>query len=213
MPTRADIVAAFTQVRLIPILAVDTEDQALRTSECLLNAGLKVLELTLRTPAALQATAAVCRRFPEVIVGVGTVLSAAQLRATQEAGAQFAFSPGLTPQLATDAQASGFPFFPGVSSASALMLALEHGFDVLKLFPTEAVGGVKLARALGEPFPGVKFCATGGVSPSNVHEYLAQPNIACVGGSWVCRPQAIRAGDWAGIRQAAQKAVALLQDI
>jgi 2-dehydro-3-deoxyphosphogluconate aldolase/(4S)-4-hydroxy-2-oxoglutarate aldolase len=204
-----DIVAELGVARVLPILVVDDADQALRVVEILLSVGLRSVELTLRTPAALRAVAAVSKRFPEAVLGVGTVLTRAQLQAVQDAGAHFAISPGITPRLAAAAADSGFPFIPGVATAGEVMLALEHGFDVLKLFPADVVGGTPWLRAIAGPFAEVKFCATGGVTPANAREFLQEPNVLCVGGSWMCKQSAIRAGEWDAITTQARAAAAL----
>ncbi len=168
--------------------------------------------MTLRTPNAMKVVADVVKACPDVCVGVGTILTAAQLKSVQETGAAFGISPGITPVLAQAAAAAGFPYFPGVGGASDLMLALEQGFNVVKLFPSDLLGGIKMAKALGGPFPDVRFCLTGGVTLETTSALLQQNNVLCVGGSWMCPATLIEAGDWATIAKLAAAAVTAAAD-
>lgn len=208
----AEIVSQLSQVRVLPILVADDAQQAIRCVATLAENGLKAVEMTLRTPNALKALAEVIKACPDVCVGVGTVLTAQQLKAVQNVGAAFGISPGITPTLARAAADSGLPFFPGVGSASDVMLALEHGFNVLKLFPSDVVGGIKMAKALAGPFPEVRFCLTGGVTPEAVPQMLQQTNVLCVGGSWMCPASLIEANDWAAIAKLAADAVCVAKN-
>jgi len=180
------ILKQLSQLRVLPILVADDVQQAIRCVETLAENGLTAVEITLRTPNAMQVLEAVVKACPGVCVGAGTILTSAQLKAVQDTGAAFGISPGITPTLARAAADSGLPYFPGVGGASDLMLALEHGFNVVKLFPSDLVGSVKMAKALGGPFPDVKFCLTGGVTVETTPQLLQQGNVLCVGGSWMC---------------------------
>lgn len=200
------IVDKLCQLRVLPILVADNAQQAIKCVATLAEHGLIAVEITLRTPNAMNVVAQVVKACPEVCVGVGTILTEAQLKETQDVGAAFGISPGITPVLARAAADSGFPYFPGVGGASDLMLALEHGFDVVKLFPSDLLGGVKMAKALGGPFPHVKFCLTGGVTLESTPELLKQANVLCVGGSWMCPAALIENNDWAAIAKLAASA-------
>ena len=182
------ILNQLSQLRVLPILVADDAQQAIRCVETLALNGLAAVEITLRTPNAMQVLAAVVKACPDVCVGAGTILTEQQLKAVQDTGAAFGISPGITPTLARVAADSGLPYFPGVGGASDLMLALEHGFNVVKLFPSDLVGSVKMAKALGGPFPDVKFCLTGGVTVETTPQLLLQSNVLCVGDHG-CVPQ------------------------
>ena len=201
------IIAQLQQLRVLPILVADDVQQAISCVSTLAEYGLTAVEITLRTPNAMQVLAAVVKACPDVCVGAGTILTAQQLQAVQDTGAAFGISPGITPLLARAAADSALPYFPGVGGASDLMLALEHGFNVVKLFPSDLVGGIKMAKALGGPFPDVRFCLTGGVTLESTPQLLAQPNVLCVGGSWMCPASLIESGDWNLIGQLAAAAV------
>jgi 2-dehydro-3-deoxyphosphogluconate aldolase / (4S)-4-hydroxy-2-oxoglutarate aldolase len=206
--TRQDIIAQLAKIRVLPILVTDDVDQAIRTVETLAANGLPAIEITLRTPNAMTVLREVVKALPHVTVGAGTILTQAQLDAVKETGAAFGISPGITPVLAKAAAESGLPYFPGVGGASDLMLALEHGFDVVKLFPSDVVGSTKMAKALGGPFPDVRFCLTGGVTVESTPVVLQQSNVLCVGGSWMCPASLITANDWTAIGALAAAAAA-----
>lgn len=203
-----EITAQLAEVKVLPILVTDDVDQAIHCVNALAANGLPAVEITLRTPNAMTVLKEVVKACPQVTVGAGTILIPAQLDAVLATGAAFGISPGITPVLAAAARDSALPYFPGVGSASDLMLAVEHGFKVVKLFPADLVGGVKMAKALGGPFPDVKFCLTGGVTVESTPQMLAQPNVLCVGGSWMCPAPLINAADWAQIGQLAAAAAA-----
>lgn len=203
---KTDIVQQLGQLRVLPILVADDQQQAIRCVQTLAENGLTAVEITLRTPNAMQVLAAVVKACPTVVVGAGTILTAQQLRQVQDSGAAFGISPGITPVLARAAADSGLPYFPGVGGASDLMLALEHGFNVVKLFPSDLLGSTKMAKALGGPFPDVKFCLTGGVTVETTPQLLQQSNILCVGGSWMCPGNLIVANDWSAIGKLAAAA-------
>ena len=202
------ILKQLSQLRVLPILVADDIQQAIRCVETLAENGLTAVEITLRTPNAMQVLEAVVKACPSVCVGAGTILTRQQLEAVQDTGAAFGISPGITPTLARAAADSGLPYFPGVGGASDLMLALEHGFNVVKLFPSDLVGSVKMAKALGGPFPEVKFCLTGGVTVETTPQLLQQANVLCVGGSWMCPANLIVANDWSAIGKLASAAAA-----
>ena len=194
---------------VIAVLTIEREGDAVPLARALVEGGLKVLEITLRTQAALPSIAAIARDVPEALVGVGTVTSGGDLDRAGAAGACFAVSPGLTDRLAAEAKGAAVPLLPGVATAGELMRAVEYGYDRLKFFPAEASGGVAALKGFAAPFPSVKFCPTGGVTPDNVRSYLDCPNVLCVGGSWVAPKAAISAGDWAAITELARAAASL----
>ncbi|QOT78786.1 bifunctional 4-hydroxy-2-oxoglutarate aldolase/2-dehydro-3-deoxy-phosphogluconate aldolase [Cupriavidus basilensis] len=203
------LIERLVNVPVIPVLEFSSVDEALHVSEALIGGGLPVLEITLRTAVALDAIKAVAAAFPQACVGAGTVLTAADLKAVSEAGAQFAVSPGLTPALAVAAQGAGVALLPGVATASEAMAAMEAGFKFLKFFPAEASGGVPMLKSLYGPFAQLRFCPTGGIDLARAPTYLALPNVVCVGGSWVVPKDAVAKGDWARVRTLAQEAAAL----
>jgi 2-dehydro-3-deoxyphosphogluconate aldolase/(4S)-4-hydroxy-2-oxoglutarate aldolase len=173
--------------------------------------GVRVAEVTLRTPAACDAIRAIAAEVPEIVIGAGTVLSGKDLDAAAKAGAKFAISPGITPALLGAARGGPIPFLPGVASASEIMLALEAGFDHLKFFPANVLGGADALKALAGPFPTVRFCPTGGITLASAPGYLALANVVCVGGSWLAPAAAITAEDWSAIEQVAREAVSVLK--
>ncbi|MCZ0813920.1 MAG: bifunctional 4-hydroxy-2-oxoglutarate aldolase/2-dehydro-3-deoxy-phosphogluconate aldolase [Pseudomonadota bacterium] len=190
---------------VIPVLVIDIPEQAAPLASALVAGGLPVLEVTLRTPAALEAITAM-RAVQGVIVGAGTVLNSQDAQAAHQAGAQFAVSPGSTPNLLEACAALDLPLLPGATTATEAMLLLERGYDMLKFFPAEASGGVAALKALAGPLPSLAFCPTGGVTPENAGDYLSLPNTLCVGGSWVAPTDALREGDWARITSLARAA-------
>jgi len=194
---------------VIPVIVMEREQDALPLAEALLAGGVKVLEVTLRTPAGLPAIEAIARHLPEAVVGVGTVLNADDARRASEAGARFAVSPGYTSAVGSACKALGLPLLPGVATSSEIMAALADGFSFLKLFPAEAVGGIPLLKSWASPFGTVGFCPTGGITHATASDYLALPNVRCVGGSWLTPAESVRAGDWARITALAQAAQGL----
>ncbi len=210
MPSQSpSLIDRLAGVPVIPVLEFHSVDEALRVCEALVAGGLPVLEITLRTPVALEAMRAVAAALPQACVGAGTVLDVAQLHAVRDAGAQFAVSPGLTPRLAEGARDAGISLLPGVATASEAMVALEAGFTFLKFFPAEAAGGMPMLKSLNGPLPRLRFCPTGGIDAARAPGYLALPNVVCVGGSWVVPKDAVASGDWARIRSLAEEAAAL----
>lgn len=196
-------------MRLSPVIAVVTIKDAGHAeplARALAAGGVKAVEITLRTPAGLEAIRRAAAAVPEAVVGAGTCLTARDLQAVAEAGAKFAVSPGATPALLDAAQDGPVPLLPGVATASELMAGLERGFDRFKLFPAAAAGGMAMLKGLGGPFPQAKFCPTGGVTLDNAADYLALPNVICVGGSWLAPDDRMAAGDWEGIEALARAA-------
>lgn len=202
-----DIILA--EAPVIPVLTVPSLEAAVPLARALVAGGLKVLEITLRNEVAPGAIDAIIRAVPDAIVGAGTVVTAKQLGAMRELGCRFAVSPGTTPELLRAAEAEGLPLLPGVATASEAMGLIERGYTYAKLFPAEAAGGVALLRSLGEPLPQLRFCPTGGINAANAPAYLALPNVACVGGSWVAPRDAVAAGDWGRVEALAREAAGL----
>ena len=197
---------------LAPVLPVVTLDDAARAApvaRALAAGGLRAIEVTLRTPAALEAIRRIAGEVPEAICGAGTVLRAADLEAAAAAGARFAVSPGATPALLAAATAAQLPYLPAVATASELMAALEAGFSTCKFFPAASAGGVAALRAFAGPFPEARFNPTGGIDAASAPAYLALANVICVGGSWVTPPDVVAAGDYARIERLARGAAAL----
>lgn len=193
---------------VVPVIVINTLEQAVPLAKALVAGGVRVLEVTLRTECVVDAIRAIARDVPEAIIGAGTVINPAQLKAVTDAGAQFAISPGLTPSLLTAATAGSIPLIPGISTVSELMLGLDHGLREFKFFPAEANGGVKALQAIAGPFPQVRFCPTGGISPANYRDYLALKSVLCIGGSWLVPNDALESGDYDRITALAREAVA-----
>ena len=189
----------FKQATIIPVLTIDRLEDAVPLARALVAGGVRVLEVTLRTSVAIPAATAIMAEVPEAIVGIGTILNAADLARAEALGAKFGISPGATPDLLKAAAASALPFAPGTATASELMQALAHGFDLVKFFPAESSGGIKALRALAGPFPEVRFCPTGGIGEASAAAWLGEPNVVAVGGSWLCPAADIRSANWAGI--------------
>ncbi|MCL3882881.1 bifunctional 4-hydroxy-2-oxoglutarate aldolase/2-dehydro-3-deoxy-phosphogluconate aldolase [Marivita sp. GX14005] len=193
---------------IIPVLVVDDARHARPLAEALVAGGLPVLEVTLRTPAALDAI----REMAGVdggVVGAGTLLTPEDVRAAKEAGARFGVSPGATDRLLTACENADLPLLPGAATASEALALLERGYRVQKFFPAEASGGAPALKAIGAPIPQVRFCPTGGVSLANASDYLSLPNVLCAGGSWVAPKDLVQRGDWSGIEALAKEASAL----
>jgi 2-dehydro-3-deoxyphosphogluconate aldolase / (4S)-4-hydroxy-2-oxoglutarate aldolase len=199
----------FRDVAVIPVLTIARAADAVPLAEALLRGGLRVIEVTLRTPAAPEAIAEIRRRVPDVVVGAGTLLKGADIGRAVAAGARFLVSPGLTPELAAAGLASERPYLPGVVTPSEVMAARDLGLSLLKFFPATRAGGVETLAAYAPVFPGVAFCATGGVDPANAAAYLALANVAMVGSDWMAPADAVAAGDWRKIEALARDAAAL----
>ena len=204
-----DIAGIVALAPVIPVLTIERAADAVPLARALVKGGLRVLEITLRTPVALEALAAIADQVPGVIAGVGTVLTARQFEQAQRAGARFAVSPGCTPALTAAAGSAGLPYLPGVQTVSEAMALAEQGFRLLKLFPADAVGGVAWLRAMAAPLQELRFCPTGGVTADTAPAYLALANVACIGGSWVTPKDAVAGRNWAMVERLAVVAAAL----
>lgn len=196
---------------VIPVLTIERLEDAVPLAKALVAGGVRVLEVTLRTAVAVEAAKAIMANVPEAAVGIGTILNAHDLAHAEALGASFGISPGATPDLLKAAAASPLPFAPGIATASELMQALAHGFNLVKFFPAEQSGGIRAIRALAGPFPDARFCPTGGIGEANATAWLAEPNVVAVGGSWLCPAADIRSGDWAGITAMCNRTMKLLK--
>ncbi|AMX01990.1 bifunctional 4-hydroxy-2-oxoglutarate aldolase/2-dehydro-3-deoxy-phosphogluconate aldolase [Microbulbifer thermotolerans] len=197
------------QAKVIPVLVIDDVEDALPLAEALVEGGLNVLEITLRTEAALAAVERIAKQLPDAHIGTGTVLSGEDVRRSEDAGASFMVSPGTTEQLLDAAESSDVPLLPGVANPSEVMRLLERGYRYQKFFPAQAAGGVPMLKSIGGPLAQVRFCPTGGVSPNNARDYLALPNVICVGGSWMAAVNLVREKRWAEITRLAKEAATL----
>jgi 2-dehydro-3-deoxyphosphogluconate aldolase/(4S)-4-hydroxy-2-oxoglutarate aldolase len=191
---------------VIPVLTISELEHAAPLARALSAGGLRVLEVALRTPIALAAIEVMRKAVPAAVIGVGTLTRAVDFAAADRAGAQFGVTPGLTPELAAAARGARFPLLPGVMTPTEVISARNAGFNILKFFPAQQAGGISLLQALAAPFPDVLFCPTGGITPATAADYLALPNVVCIGGSWLAPSDMISAGDWAGIQQLARDA-------
>ncbi|MDG2538659.1 bifunctional 4-hydroxy-2-oxoglutarate aldolase/2-dehydro-3-deoxy-phosphogluconate aldolase [Dyella jiangningensis] len=194
---------------VVPVVIIENARDAVPMARALVAGGTPAIEITLRTSAALDAIKAVAEEVEGAVVGVGTVLSAKDLRAALKAGARFAVSPGVSPGLLDAADDSELPLLPGTATASEVMTLLERGYRHVKFFPAVPAGGAKLVGAWASPLPQMKFCPTGGISLATAPDFLSLPNVICVGGSWLTPADKLRNGDWAGIEQLAREAAAL----
>lgn len=204
-----DIAAIAGRAPVIPVLTIDTPETAVPLARALVRGGLPVLEITLRTGAALAALELIAQEVPDAIVGAGTVLNPGQLEQVRRAGARFGVSPGCTPDLAKAVTACGLPFLPGVQTISEAMVLADQGFGLLKFFPADVAGGIGWLKAAAAPLAGLRFCPTGGVGAETAPAYLSLPNVTCVGGSWVAPRDAVAAHDWARIERLAAAASTL----
>ena len=193
---------------IIPVLVVDDVAHARPLAEALIAGGLPVLEVTLRTPAALDVIAAMAE-VEGGVVGAGTLVTPDDVVAAKAVGAQFGVSPGSTDALIAACEAEELPLLPGAATATEAMALYERGYDMLKFFPAEASGGAAMLKAIGAPLPQISFCPTGGVSPENAESYLSLPNVICAGGSWVAPKDLVEAGDWSAIKALARAAASL----
>ncbi|MFD0419453.1 bifunctional 4-hydroxy-2-oxoglutarate aldolase/2-dehydro-3-deoxy-phosphogluconate aldolase [Streptomyces sp. NPDC127108] len=194
---------------VIPVVVIDDPADALPLARALVAGGLPAIEVTLRTPVALDAIRAIADGVPDAVVGAGTIVSAANVTAAADAGARFLVSPGWTPTLLDAMTASGLPFLPGVSTTSEVVALLERGVEEMKFFPAEAAGGTPYLKSLGGPLPQARFCPTGGISAASAPAYLALRNVGCVGGSWMLPADAVTAKDWEKVESLAREAAAL----
>ncbi len=194
---------------VIPVIVLQRVQDAVPLAEALLAGGVKVLEVTMRTPVALQCIEAIAKALPEAVVGAGTVRSAADAQAALDAGSRFAVSPGYTSALGAACGRIGLPLLPGVATASEVMAAQADGLAFLKFFPAMQAGGIPMLKALGGPFPDVAFCPTGGITLDTAPQFLALPNVKVCGGSWLTPADAVASGDWARITRLAREALSL----
>lgn len=194
---------------VIPVIVLHSTEHAVPMAKALLAGGIRVLEVTLRTPQGLACIEAIAKQLPEAIVGAGTVRNAADAAAAAGAGAKFAVSPGYTSKLGQACRDLNLPLLPGVASSSEIMMAQEDGFNELKFFPAVQSGGIQMLKAWQGPFEELRFCPTGGISPSNAAEFLALSNVVCVGGSWLVPASAVESGNWSLITELARATQAL----
>ncbi|WP_447006396.1 bifunctional 4-hydroxy-2-oxoglutarate aldolase/2-dehydro-3-deoxy-phosphogluconate aldolase [Saccharothrix isguenensis] len=204
--TAADLLALSP---VIPVVVVDDASHAVPLAQALLRGGVRVIELTLRTPAALAAIERVAAEVPGIVIGAGTVTTPEHAEQAAKAGAAFLVTPGSTDRVLDAAEDTGLPFLPGVATVSEAMRLVERGLTSLKFFPAEAAGGVDYLKSIGGPLPGLRFCPTGGITPESAPRYLALPNVGCVGGSWLAPKDALASGDFARIEELARAAAAL----
>ncbi len=194
---------------VIPVVIIEDAKHAVPMARALVAGGIPAIEVTLRTPAALDAIRAIAAEVEGAVIGVGTVLSAKDLHAAEQAGARFAVSPGISPNLLEAADDSALPLLPGVATASEAMSLLERGYRNLKFFPAVPAGGAKLLGAWASPLPQIRFCPTGGISLTTAPDFLCLPNVLCVGGSWLTPSDKLKNGGWAEIEQLAREAALL----
>jgi 2-dehydro-3-deoxyphosphogluconate aldolase/(4S)-4-hydroxy-2-oxoglutarate aldolase len=197
---------------ILPVITVDSVDQGRRIAGALLDGGLTALELTLRTPAALDTLAALKKDLPDIVIGAGTVLDETHIRQSIDAGADFLVTPGTPPALAQALARAPIPVVPGGATPTEFMALLAQGFRCCKLFPASAVGGLSMLKGLAGPLGGLKLCPTGGITEANAGEFLAQPNVLCIGGSWMVPKEWLAAGEWDKVRDSAAKAAAIVAD-
>jgi 2-dehydro-3-deoxyphosphogluconate aldolase/(4S)-4-hydroxy-2-oxoglutarate aldolase len=199
----------FALAPVIPVITIEDASHAVPLARALVAGGLRVIEITLRTRAAANAARAIVAEVPDAIVGIGTVLTPADLALAEKIGAAFAISPGLSPDLLQAAAASELPFVPGIQTPSDLIACVTRGHELVKFFPAVPAGGLATLDALVGPFPGVRFCPTGGIGEANVAQWLAHPKVVAVGGSWIAPAADIKAGAWQAIEARARKAAEL----
>jgi len=192
---------------VLPVVAFQTLEQAVPIAKALMSGGLRSIEVTLRTDCALEAIGVLAREIPELTIGAGTVTESAQLAAVKAAGARFAISPGLTPDVLRAASEMEFPYLPGVATASEIMMGISHGYRQFKFFPASVAGGPELLKAWAGPFPDIRFCPTGGIDPTNLAAYLALGNVRAVGSSWMLPAASLASGDWREITNRSRKFV------
>ncbi|GAA8287476.1 bifunctional 4-hydroxy-2-oxoglutarate aldolase/2-dehydro-3-deoxy-phosphogluconate aldolase [Helicobacter pylori] len=205
-----DKIIEFLQISpIVPVVVIEDIKDAVPLAQSLIEGGIPIIEVTLRSSCALEAIELIAKNVPKMRVGAGTILNPAQLEQAQNRGAEFLISPGLTIKLLEHAKKKDMPLIPGVSSSSEVMQALELGYNALKFFPAEYCGGVKLLNAFNGPFKGVKFCPTGGISADNMRSYLNLENVLCVGGSWLTPKNLIQNKEWDKITGICKRALAL----
>ncbi|TIC79972.1 bifunctional 4-hydroxy-2-oxoglutarate aldolase/2-dehydro-3-deoxy-phosphogluconate aldolase [Nocardioides sp. GY 10127] len=208
-PTAAAPASLLDLVPVVPVVVLDELDQAVPLAKALVAGGLPVIELTLRTPVALDAIRAIAAEVPEINLGAGTVTTPQQAKEAAAAGATFLVSPGATPRLLDGMLETGLPFLPGTATVSEVLAVLEAGLTEMKFFPAEASGGAPYLKSLASPVAAARFCPTGGITAATAPSYLSLPNVGCVGGSWLTPADALAAGDWARVEALAREAAAL----
>ncbi len=208
---RARLVQLFALAPVVPVITIEDAAAAVPLARALVAGGLPVIEITLRTRAAVDAARAIIAEVPEAVVGIGTVLTPGDVDQAGKLGAAFAISPGFSRELLDAADAGELPFAPGIQTPSDLMACVTRGFDLVKFFPAVPAGGLATLNALAGPFPSVRYCPTGGIGEANAAQWLAHPNVVAVGGSWVAPASDIKAGAWAAIESRARAAAALRQ--
>jgi len=198
----------FAMGPVVPVLVIENVEDALPIAQALIDAGIKVLEVTLRTPAAIDVIKTIADNIPEAVVGAGTVTNRELLQQSADAGAKFAISPGLTKDLLQAGNEGDIALVPGISSISELMDGIDYGYDHFKFFPAEASGGVKAIKSIGGPFPDIRFCPTGGINLDNINNYLSLSSVVCCGGSWLVSDDIIKNKEWSKITELAKEALA-----
>jgi 2-dehydro-3-deoxyphosphogluconate aldolase / (4S)-4-hydroxy-2-oxoglutarate aldolase len=210
LSSRSEVVTSVLDVvPVMPVVVLESLDHAVPVARALVAGGLPAIELTLRTPVALDAIRAISSEVPEILVGAGTITTPAHAEQALEAGAQFLVSPGTTRSLLHAMRDTGLPFLPGTATVSEVLAALEAGCTELKFFPAEASGGAAYLRSVASPVPAARFCPTGGITLDSAPSYLALSNVGCVGGSWITPGEALAAGDWDRVTRLAAEAAAL----
>ncbi|MDA3628648.1 bifunctional 4-hydroxy-2-oxoglutarate aldolase/2-dehydro-3-deoxy-phosphogluconate aldolase [Saccharopolyspora oryzae] len=206
MNTAADVLELSP---VVPVVALDDVEHAVPLAEALLRGGIRTIEVTLRTAAGLPAIERIAAEVPEMVAGAGTITELGQAKQAADAGARYLVTPGTTDRLLDDVDASGVPYLAGAGTVSEAMRLAERGVNAMKFFPAEPSGGVPFLKAIAGPLPQLRFCPTGGISPQTAPNYLALPNVGCVGGSWLAPKDLLAAGDWAKVEQLAREAAAL----
>jgi len=208
---RARLVELFALAPVIPVITIEDAAQAAPLARALVSGGLPVIEITLRTDAAVEAARAIIAEVPDAVVGIGTVLTPADLERAAKLGAAFAISPGMSSELLDAAAAGDLPFAPGIQTPSDVIACVTRGYDLVKFFPAVPAGGLAALNALSGPFPSVRYCPTGGIGEANVAQWLAHPKVVAVGGSWIAPASDIKAGAWSAIEQRARASAGLRQ--
>ena len=202
-------ISLLSVVPVVPVVVIDDLAHAVPVARALVAGGLPVIELTLRTPVALDAIRAIADEVPDILIGAGTIVTPAQAEQARAAGAQFLVSPGATPSLLEAMKDTQLPFLPGTATVSEVLAVLEAGISELKFFPAEASGGAAFLKSIASPVPAARFCPTGGITAATAASYLALPNVGCVGGSWLTPADALASGSWGRIESLAREASAL----
>jgi 2-dehydro-3-deoxyphosphogluconate aldolase / (4S)-4-hydroxy-2-oxoglutarate aldolase len=210
--TRVRLMELFALAPVIPVITIEDAAHAVPLARALVAGGLPVIEITLRTDAAIEAARAIVAEVPAAVVGIGTVLTPADLARAAKLGAAFAISPGMSHELLEAAASGDLPFAPGIQTASDLIACVTRGYDLVKFFPAVPAGGLAALNALSGPFPSVRYCPTGGIGEANVAQWLAHPKVVAVGGSWIAPTADIKAGAWSAIEQRARAAAGLRQE-